>query len=60
MTIDEAIKILELYMKPSDNIEPVDFDTAIKQGIQALKRLQVLRSSPRALPRLGLPGETKD
>ena len=61
MKLQKAIEILTTYMKGSDEAEPVDFDDAIKLGIEALKRINSARlqwtdSSPVHL----LPGETEE
>jgi len=38
MDKEKALEILSNYMKCSDESEPVDFDNAILQGIEALKK----------------------
>jgi len=60
MTPDKAIKIQELYLHHSDQWNHQDLDTAIKLGIEALKRLQAGRNDPFSSWIKPLPGETKD
>ena len=60
MRVQEAIEILEAKAIRANQAEDFLYGDALKLGIEALKRIQVLRSNPRALPRLGLPGETQD
>jgi len=60
MKVSKAIELLTLYMKPSDNIEPVDFDTAIKLGLEALKRTIHTRTLHKPNPLDLLPGETPE
>lgn len=59
MKLDKAIEILTTYMKGSDEAEPVDFDDAIKLGIEALKRLVARREAEQSQGVSLLPGETK-
>lgn len=60
MNIPKAIEILELYMKGSDEAEPVDFDKAINLGIKAMKRIKSDREETINFPDKLLPGETKE
>lgn len=60
MKIEEAIKVLKSHMNPSWevwDIEPVDFDSAILLGIEALKSVKAFREDDRPLPLWWLPGE---
>ncbi|MBA7545291.1 hypothetical protein ES705_37657 [subsurface metagenome] len=59
MTIDEAIKILEIVTHNYPQKGTDNFVDALKLGIEALKRLQVLRApGPKEEYRL-LPSETE-
>ena len=60
MTIDEAIKILEIGS--TDNFVPIsrDYRDAVELGIEALKRLQQLRLSRITWFRGPLPDETEE
>lgn len=60
MTLEKAIEILELYMKPSDDIEPVDFDDAILLLIEAGERIKHERLIGDRFALKLLPGETKE
>ena len=60
MKIDKAIEILSTYMKGSDEAEPVEFDKAIKLGIEALKNKLEARRYRVAASSVLLPGETKE
>ena len=57
MTIDEAIRIHTLYLRGSDEVEPVDFDKAIRLGIEALELIQDIRIRFPTMPNLSLPSE---
>lgn len=60
MTIDKAIEILTIYMKGSDEAEPVDFDNSILLGIEALKRIKAERTGYETYAPDLLPGETEE
>ena len=60
MTIDEAIKILTALHKLHQNRLVLLEEEAVKQGIEALKRLEHLRKDFDLLRSELLPGETKD
>ena len=57
MKIDEAIRILVDYEKGSDEAEPVDFDSAIKLGTEALKFFKGLEDTGALPSNARLPGE---
>lgn len=60
MTIDEAIVVLENYIKPTKLIPYKDIDNAIKLGIEALKCVKG-HQSPFDLEReFILPGEAEE
>jgi len=60
MTIDEAIEILEgSYYKHTILLAGRD-DEALKLGIEALKKLDDIRTCHPLFHNLLLPGETKD
>ena len=60
MTIDEAIKTLSNLVVASQLVGGTRQDTAIKLGIEALKRLKTIRGYPYFQLQGLLPGETKD
>lgn len=60
MTLQEAIEIQEQYLRQPQTHLVDYFDDAIKLGIEALKRLRVIRNSwPKYTSDL-LPGETEE
>ncbi|MBA7576072.1 hypothetical protein ES708_17909 [subsurface metagenome] len=59
MTREKAIEILQLYMKPSEDIEPVDLDSAVLLGIEALECIQKFQDQLRKRGFSPLPGETE-
>lgn len=58
MTIDKAIEILELGVKISRHVMAPDIMSALKLGIEALKRLKLLREGGSGGYDSLLPGET--
>jgi len=59
MTIDEAIEILEGEVTYRDCFDNTDRYHALKLGIEALKRVKLVRESPLGSWEYLLPGETE-
>ena len=59
MTIDEAIRLLNLDIESAYSTPPVDLDKAEQLGIEALKREQYYRRLNSPLSSTKLPSETK-
>ncbi len=59
MNLKKAVKIQELYLKHSDQVDHYDLDDAIRLGVEAMNLIDNLRfdGSP-YYPNL-LPGETE-
>ena len=60
MTIDDAIEILEIYIPDPDAVEVVVSIDAIQLGIEALKRVKLLRTSAFYPHNKLLYGETEE
>jgi len=60
MTIDKAIADLSIQREVKRRLGKDYQADAIKLGIEALKRIQVLRSFPNREPLKSLPGETEE
>lgn len=60
MIIDEAIEVLNLLLKSGGSVTLDTNRNAVKLGIEALKRTQMLRRSKPPISKYPLPGETKD
>jgi len=59
MTIDEAITRLEVFVKDASEAEPEILDNAIRLGIEALKRCQILAKNDTYWAARPLKGESK-
>ena len=59
MKIDKAIEILTIHNDHNPNITDAERREAHQLGIEALKRLKVIRTDPRGLWVIPLPGETE-
>jgi len=60
MKLDKAIETLKLYISPTTPSLMPDHDDALKLGIEALKRIQVIRGYPHYQWKQLLPGETEE
>lgn len=60
MNAKGAIKILTDYIGTGPEAEPVDFDTAIALGAEALKAWKLMRENPGMSFDTLLPGETEE
>ncbi|MBA7565545.1 hypothetical protein ES708_07230 [subsurface metagenome] len=58
MTVDEAIRILNLDIESASSTPPADLDEAEKLGIEALKQIKQIRAYAKELYLPLLPGET--
>ena len=60
MTLDEAIKIQENFLKTIPDTRYPNLFHAIQLGIEALKKIKEQRNLDGWLGTLGLPGETEE
>ena len=60
MKIEQAIEILDLNVKEAGNKMPPDVKDALSLAIEALERVNIIRSIDPARPITPLPSETKD
>lgn len=60
MKIDKAIEILTLWQRGGDITSFDDVNTAVKLGIEALKRIHQCRFPPYGRMEDILPGESKE
>jgi len=60
MKIDKAIEILAQHQKGTDLLYLPDFSEATKLGIEALQRVNDMRTSPCTTADERLPGETEE
>ncbi len=58
MKLDKAIEINSIHNDHNPNFTDTEREQAHQLGIEALKRIIVLRASEMASPRKHLPGET--
>lgn len=59
MKVEKAIEILQEDIKKTWHGEPDTLTEAEALGVEALKRLRVLRGMPNQNPNILLPGETE-
>ena len=60
MKIEKAKKILFDYVGTGPEVEPVEFDKAVRLGAEALKRIKFLRGYSMTQIDTKLPGETEE
>ena len=60
MTLDEAIEILAEDIKEDKYFLPIEFIEAVKLSIEALRRIRDFRPTKYPVPKMLLPGETKE
>ncbi len=60
MKLEKAIEILTRWQDGGDITSFVDVNTAVKLGIEALKRLEALRDDDAQDPNYIIPGETEE
>ena len=60
MNIDEAIKILEAYLRGDEPDNPSDLPASFRLSIEAMKREIANRNNPDYVIVGKLPGETED
>jgi len=59
ITIDKALKVIELWREEVEEVDEEDFSEAVQLGVEALIRIRRNRQNPQ-MPVYGLlPGETK-